>query len=155
MSEAKIIAICVCLLLIAVIALWPHPDEAAGSPAEREPQPTPPPQAPSAPARWIAVDGDTIKDAGAAKPKLVRIAGIDAPEIGSKDAREKAMGIAARDHLAQIIAAGSVQIRPASGRDKFGRILAHVHVSGEDVAARMIAEGHARPYDGKGKRQPW
>ena len=42
------------------------------------------------------------------------------------------------------------------GRDRYGRTLAIVRDrAGRDLARIMIAEGLARPYDGRGRRLGW
>ena len=38
-------------------------------------------------------------------------------------------------------------------RDKYGRLLVHVMVNGEDVACVLIREGYARPW--RGRRGNW
>lgn len=109
------------------------------------------------------VDGDsfTVELPGlpaALARRGVRLAGIDAPELRGKCEGEKAAARAARDALAALLAAGEPRICPL-GWEKYGRVLATVTVEGADggpvdVAAALIAQGHARPYDG-GTRQGW
>ena len=49
-----------------------------------------------------------------------------------------------------------VRLAPQRWRlDKYGRVLARLEVDGEDVATLLIAEGHARPYDGRSRRAGW
>ena len=77
----------------------------------------------------------------------VRIAGIDAPEIGTH-ARCEAEAEAAersRQYLAGLLGRGPVELYQLR-RDKHGRALALVVAHGIDVPTRMIEAGHARPY---------
>lgn len=100
--------------------------------------------------RAVAVDGDTLRIGDT----LVRVMGLDAPEMHGRCPRESNLARAARDRLSELIARG-VRIEP-HGRDRYGRLLAVVREShGRDVAAILISEGFARPYDGHGRRAPW
>lgn len=87
-----------------------------------------------------------------------RLAGFDAPEITkAKCPAERAAGRAAAQRLAGIIAGGSaVRLVPVQWRpDKWGRLVARLEVDGHDVGALLIEEGHARPYDGRSRREGW
>ena len=66
----------------------------------------------------------------------VRIAGIDSPEKSQPHAD------AARDHLAQLLALGSIEILPIK-TDPFGRQVSRVHARGQDVALRQLQAGLA------------
>lgn len=104
---------------------------------------------------WRAVDGDTIESPAGVNYRLV---GLDTPEITqAKSPREKAMGEAAKARLQELLGSGEARLEPVTdrGRDRYGRELGRLYIGGEDVADIMIREGHARAYDGKGKRQPW
>lgn len=102
------------------------------------------------------IDGDTVSlqlDLGwkvALADEPVRIAGINAPELRS------AAGPAARDFLAELLPLGArvrvVSKRWGGEREKYGRALAAIEGPAGDVAAAMIAAGHAVAWDGKGKR---
>jgi endonuclease YncB( thermonuclease family) len=99
------------------------------------------------------IDGDTIVIAG----EHIRIANIDAPEIGHyKCDAELRLGNVARARMQALTASGSISIvRGDHGRmtDKYGRSLGRVMVDGKDVGEILIAEGLARRWDGK--RHPW
>ncbi len=106
------------------------------------------------------VDGDTLK----VRARIwlnqdvetnVRIVGVDTPELRGKCEEEKRRARAARDYLAATIGDTPVLLKQVQA-DKFGnRVLARVELSnGADLAQRLIAEGHARPYRGDA-RQPW
>jgi micrococcal nuclease len=96
------------------------------------------------------VDGDTFRLDGEA----FRIVGLDAPEMHARCAAEYLGAVRARARMAELLAAGVVITR--RGADRYGRTLAIVRdLDGRDVAQVMIAEGLARPYDGRTRRQPW
>lgn len=104
---------------------------------------------------WRAVDGDTIESPAGVN---YRVVGLDAPETTqAKSPREKALGEAAKTRLQELLDSGEARLEPVTdrGRDRYGRELGRLYIGGEDVADIMIREGHARAYDGKGKRQPW
>ncbi len=126
---------------------------------------TPPATASSAAPRYGAevvrvIDGDTFEARVRAWPGIeiatkVRLRDIDAPELKGRCAQEIARAQAARDALAAMLSEGPVSIGRVS-LDKYGgRVLADAS-SGEtgDVAAALLAGGHARPYAGR-QRQSW
>lgn len=96
------------------------------------------------------MDGDTIRVGG----QVVRIVGLDAPELRGACPREQLLAERARDRLAQLLA-GGVTVQPR-GVDRYRRVLAVVRDrAGRDVAEVLIAEGLARAYDGRGARPGW
>ena len=113
------------------------------------------------PARVLkAVDGDTLEVEatiwlGQEVHILVRIRGIDAPELRARCAEEARLAAAARDRLAQLTNAGPVGLLNVR-RDKYGgRVSARVTgPDGADLGAAMVAAGLARLYHG-GRRQGW
>ncbi len=118
------------------------------------------------PARVVSViDGDTIVVLariwlGQEVRTRVRLAGVDAPELRGKCARERELAQAARRFLAVRLATvhgEAVEIRLRDIRyGKFaGRVLARVEApGGEDLGDGLVAAGLARPYSGRG-RAPW
>lgn len=107
------------------------------------------------------IDGDTVllwcpasgfAPTGFAK---VRLTGLDAPEVFSPACpSEWTRGLAATWHLRRLLfQAESLTVRFA-GQDRYGRRLAAFATDTGPVAGRMIADGHARPYEG-GQRQGW
>ena len=78
------------------------------------------------------IDGDTMDveiDLGFGIKRLerVRLAGIDTPEIRTKDADEKAAGNAALEFVVDWVKMnGSVFLRTVKDNDKYGRYLAFV-----------------------------
>ena len=84
----------------------------------------------------------------------VRVDGINAPEIHSADASEKARGMEAKRYAELLAPVGStIGVRSANDarpREKYGRWLARVTLAdGKDFAAAMIAAGHAVEYHGE------
>ena len=109
--------------------------------------------------KWL--DGDTLEveiDMGfeVYARKKVRVYGINAREVHSKDPNEKSMGIKAT-LFAQSIApvSGYVLIKSHKAnkeQEKFGRWLADIRLAdGRDFATVMKDQGYAVPYFG-GKR---
>jgi endonuclease YncB( thermonuclease family) len=97
-----------------------------------------------------AVDGDTFRLDGQA----IRIVGLDAPEMHARCEAEYLGAVRARARLAELLQGGVVITR--RGTDLYGRTLAIVRdLEGRDVAQVMIAEGLARSYDGRTRRQTW
>jgi micrococcal nuclease len=98
------------------------------------------------------VDGDTVDVAG----RRYRLVGHDTPEIfHARCPAERDRGIAAAARLLALLRSGAVTVERIDGREKWGRGLARLTVDGRDVGATLIAEGHARAYDGRTKREPW
>jgi micrococcal nuclease len=104
------------------------------------------------------VDGDTVDvdiDLGFdcwLRKQRVRLSGINAPEIHTKDADEKARGLRARDRLRSLLEGPgrlTLQVQVYDATEKFGRILGRVvNVDGLDVASILLAEHLAVPYAG-------
>ena len=133
-------------------------------------------------------DGDTVTVAAEVYPGHVhrlnlRLAGIDAPEMTSKDAGVKALAELARVRLVKLLAPGIdlsetrhltraemqkvLQGRSGDNRvvavtvwcqgmDKFGRVLAEIAADedSERAGSVLLREGLAVPYDG-GTKQQW
>tara|TARA_R100000808_G_scaffold6135_5_gene18421 strand:+ start:4525 stop:5028 length:504 start_codon:yes stop_codon:yes gene_type:complete len=107
------------------------------------------------------VDGDTIKvdlDMGFDhyQKDTIRLMGIDTPESRTSNLKEKALGLASKQFLKQILAEnkGDVILKTTKeGKGKFGRILGTLTIgsTGQNVNELLIANGHARPYFGGSK----
>jgi micrococcal nuclease len=95
------------------------------------------------------IDGDTL----VVNSERVRIANLDAPEL-SAHARchvEAQRGYAAKNHAIKLVSiASTVDVYNRQGHDKYGRARAHVLIDGQDFGKRMIADGFARFWWGKG-----
>jgi micrococcal nuclease len=92
-------------------------------------------------ARVVSVhDGDTITAlADGNRQVKVRLAGIDAPELGQP------FGQAAKRHLSGLTFGKTVEIE-ADEKDRWGRTLGSVKVDGKPAAEAMVSEGLAWHY---------
>jgi endonuclease YncB( thermonuclease family) len=106
------------------------------------------------------VDGDTIAVRiriwlGQDVSTLVRIRGIDTPELNGKCAEEKRRAVLAATQTAEATSAGMVTLRRVSADKYNGRVLADVGLpDGRDLAGVLLGSGYARPYDGSA-REGW
>jgi micrococcal nuclease len=107
------------------------------------------------------VDGDTIEVSAYPWPQqridvLVRIRGIDAPELHGKCEGERLKATRARNRLAEFLnGQPRVILTDISGDKYFGRVLANLGLSdGQDAASVLILEGLVQPYDGGKKPEP-
>ena len=105
-------------------------------------------------------DGDTITIAAFLPYKAsplykfsVRLAGIDCPELRTKDANEKLIAIKARDALIEKILGKMVYLENLS-TEKYGRVLADVIFEGSSCSQMLLEYRLAVPYDGKTKNCP-
>ena len=98
----------------------------------------------------VIIDGDTF----AIGSERVRILNTDAPETrGSRCERELVPGLRAKERLAGLLRAGSVDL-VRGGEDRYSRTLARVSVGGLDVGSVLIGEGLALPWrDGPEARE--
>jgi micrococcal nuclease len=97
------------------------------------------------------VDGDTFWYRGT----KIRIADINAPEIGSPRCRAEArLGERAALRLTALLNAGPFTLAPADRtEDAYGRRLVTVTRGGASLGARLTAEGLADPW--RGYRRDW
>lgn len=84
---------------------------------------------------------------------LVRIYGIDAPEIRDKRKDMQVKALFAKTRLEELLALGKPILRNLR-RDKYFRLLADVQVNDFNLADVLIQEGLVKPYEGKGNK-PW
>lgn len=92
-------------------------------------------------------DGDTFTIAGGAK---VRVLGIDSCEMGTTGGQE------AKD-TATALLTGGITLRTQPGapdKDRFGRLLRYVTVSGGDFGELMVGYAHTGVYAGKNDAPP-
>jgi micrococcal nuclease len=118
---------------------------------------------------WVQVarvnDGDTLTVHLQGKPVLVRLIGVDAPEMayskslyrkaqraGRSATQEARAGAASREALLKLLAVGD-KVRLKDGRpqtdkrDRYGRLLAFVYLAdGRLLNQVMIAQGWAQAY---------
>ncbi len=86
------------------------------------------------------VDGDTVRINGV----RMRLLDIDAPEIfHPRCTRESDAGAAAKARLAQLLAAGPMQLADSGEHDRFGRPLVRISVNGQDLGQILLREGLA------------
>ncbi len=104
----------------------------------------------------LAVDGDTVDvHCPGEGVRRARLTGFDTPEIFSPGClSELARGLAATARLYGLLFAAGHIATSGEGTDRYGRLLLRLDLDGTDLAARMIATGLARPYDG-GRRPGW
>jgi micrococcal nuclease len=112
------------------------------------------------------VDGDTVDVRYSnGTTDTVRLLGVDSPEVysdnspgefeGVPDTDEgrnclEAAGEAATDFAETHLSGETVTVvvdDTADRRDRYGRLLAYVHVDGAEFNYRLVANGHARVYD--------
>lgn len=107
-------------------------------------------------------DGDTITIACGLPPYepgkpiyrwSVRLRGIDAPEMRTKCANEKACATYAKEMMAAQVLDKIVTLENVS-YDKYGRVLADVFVDSVNVTDKLLANNLAVPYDGGTKQTP-
>jgi micrococcal nuclease len=91
---------------------------------------------------------------------LIRLDGVDAPELKGRCPQETRLAQEARDALTAILTSGAVSVRDLHADKYNGRAVARAVVAdgssleGDDVGALLIAGGYARAYDGRA-RSPW
>lgn len=102
------------------------------------------------------IDGDTVDvdiDLGFdvwMRRQRVRLAGINAPEIRTRDAAAKARGLEAKARLGELLRPGALVLacEKYDPSEKYGRILGRILVGPDrlDANAQLLAEGHAVPF---------
>jgi len=107
------------------------------------------------------VDGDTVDaevDLGFDTfiKDRIRLMGLDTPESRTRNKKEKALGLAAKAYLKELLREnkGDVILRTSKeGKGKFGRILGTllIYDGMTSVNQMLIDEGHARDYFGGSK----
>jgi len=111
------------------------------------------------------VDGDTCDcdvdlGFGIFTKDRIRLMGIDTPESRTRNKKEKALGLAAKAYLKELLKKnkGNIILRTSKeGKGKFGRILGTllIYDGMTSVNQMLVNEGHARPYYGGNKGEPW
>jgi micrococcal nuclease len=107
------------------------------------------------------IDGDTVEVKAYPWPQhsidvLVRLRGIDAPEIHAKCAPERERAEKAQMRLRQLLENnGKIYLTDIGGEKYFGRVLANVVLfNGNDAAHLLINESLVQPYNGGKKPKP-
>jgi len=93
---------------------------------------------------WVEIEADT----------LVRIDGIDTPELRGACEEEVRLARRARDRVVAIAAEGGLMLYDVRYGKYAGRVIARVEAAGRDIGATLQAEGLARPYSGR-RRAGW
>lgn len=101
------------------------------------------------------VDGDTVDlviDLGFRTfvKRRIRLYGIDAPEVRTRDLEEKQRGLEAMLHLESLLLGGRCVLH-SHELGKYGRVLGTLIVDGIDINERMIEDGFASRYKKKVK----
>lgn len=108
------------------------------------------------------IDGDTVVvdiDLGFdvwLKDQYVRLAGVDAPELKSKDKLHRAAGLLAKTKLTEILSLSNELYLKSSDfqpeDDKYGRILGIIWTDREsNVNGYLLNNKYAVPYNGQNK----
>lgn len=107
------------------------------------------------------VDGDTVDvsiDLGFdvwLHSQRIRISGVDAPEIRTRDLEEKAAGQAATEFVAKLLPVGSKQTlisKEYNGTGKYGRIIGTFELydaskdAWSDLSTMLLEQGYATEY---------
>jgi micrococcal nuclease len=106
------------------------------------------------------IDGDTIEVRahiwlGHQVTTLVRVGGIDAPELRGKCEGERAAARRAKARIEEHINGRQVILRDIRFEKYAGRVMSKVETeAGEDLGAALTREGLVRTYGGA-KRAPW
>ena len=103
-------------------------------------------------------DGDTLKACFPFGDKMFiwncRLAGVDTPELRTRNTEEKKFGYQVRDELRKLIDK-KVVIVYCDEFDKYGRLLVRLELQdGTDVSQWLIEQGYAFEYDG-GTKKSW
>jgi micrococcal nuclease len=95
------------------------------------------------------VDGDTLRVQITNHEEVVRVIGIDTPELTGEGAPQ-CYATQARERLAQLAGTGAILLRGDTSQqdtDRYGRRLRYLESSsGEDLGRLLILEGYAREY---------
>ena len=108
-------------------------------------------------------DGDTIHavfklpNSNECHKWVIRLMGIDTPEMKSKNAAEKAKATETRDYLKKMIL-DKIIVLDCLEFDKYGRLLANIYLEGtpgeKSMNQTLIDNGYAKAYDG-GTKEGW
>ena len=105
------------------------------------------------------IDGDTIEVRariwlGQTVGVLVRIEGIDAPELNGRCESERRQAVAAREYLRSRVMGTEISLSHITYDKYGGRVLAQVTDREGNLSEALVAAGLARAYSGLA-RQPW
>lgn len=111
------------------------------------------------------IDGDTIDcdiklgfNVVLAKTRI-RLFNIDTPESRTRNLAEKALGLAAKERLTELLGDECYiqSLGEGKSKGKYGRVLATPYTldTKENVCDLLVSEGHAVYYDGGKKKKIW
>ncbi|MDO5633439.1 MAG: thermonuclease family protein [Micrococcus sp.] len=93
------------------------------------------------------IDGDTLEVEVDGARERVRLVGIDAPEVGRDGLADECGAVQASEALKDMLKHGQVDLVADVGgtedRDRFGRLLRHVHVEDLDIGQWLVERGWA------------
>ena len=97
------------------------------------------------------IDGDTIQVMTGGERYTVRLIGVDTPETVHPTKTVQHFGAEASAFTKAALEGKTVQLeidRTGDTWDRYGRLLRHVHLDGENFNARLIREGNAHAIRG-------
>ena len=95
------------------------------------------------------IDGDTIQVEFGGESHTVRLIGVDTPETKHPTKAVEHFGREASAFTKAHLEGKTVRLEKDSTgdtRDRYGRLLRHVYLEGENFNARLIREGYAHAY---------
>lgn len=102
-------------------------------------------------------DGDTITIAfffgGRIFRKSCRVNGVDCAEIRTKDKEEKQLGLQATQFVKDLLLNKIVWAEFSDKNDKYGRLLATIHVDSTTLDKILIQKGYGYEYHGEKKQK--
>jgi endonuclease YncB( thermonuclease family) len=106
------------------------------------------------------IDGDTIKTNLSKLPPplniiLIRISGIDTPELRGKCQREKDLAVQAKNEVQRLAAGQKMRVFNYKWDKYGGRIDAEVYVNGVLLGPHLVGMQLAVPYNGTGPKYDW
>ena len=107
--------------------------------------------------RFVDVNAMACARLGYTRQELLgmAVADIDAPEIAARCETEAELADKATRRLSELLSKAPIRmvVYGNRDRDRYGRLLRVVLVDGRSVGNLLIAEGLARPWEGR--RRPW
>jgi len=105
------------------------------------------------------IDGDTVElsiDLGFDITVNIntRLAGIDTPEIRTKNELEKKAGNKVKDILSSLLIGKELLVKTYKDSDKYGRYICDIFVDNMNVNEFLVNMGYAFSYNG-GARESW
>ena len=95
------------------------------------------------------IDGDTIKINYNGTDTLLRLIGINAPEVNGSYTTAQCYGTESTKYLTDLLAGKDVKIEAdptQDSTDDYKRLLRYVYLDGEDIGLNMLSGGYAREY---------